>query len=133
MGLDKSVPKKQPFLCRIGLHFPYNYMPKVGGYLGDSIACRRCGYGRGYDGWIIKPEDVQNSIKHQAEIEYGRILGFYPYSVDALMSMQGALRILAKQGKFSDEELEPFKAQVKSMEDMNKRMAELRQENKDET
>lgn len=123
--MDKSEPKKQPFLCRIGLHNSYKYMPKVGGHLGDSVACRRCGYGKGYDSWHIKPEDVQDSTRKQAAIEYGRVLCFYPSSLDPLMSMKAALNNITKSDKFSSVELEPFMLQIKSMEDRRESVKEL--------
>lgn len=105
--MNKDESKQRPFLCRIGLHIPYKYMRKVGGYLGDRMACKRCGYGQSFNGWDINPVDVLNATKKQAEIEYGRILGIYPLTLFPLVSI-----------KFTDIELKPLKTQVKSMEDM---------------
>lgn len=110
---------KQPFLCSIGLHFPtYRYMPKVGGPLRESIACKRCGYGKAYNGWYIKPKDVLDSVKKQADIEFGRVLNCFPSLCDPLTNMELSLEILVDSGKFTDDELKHLKARVRAFEDL---------------
>ena len=105
---EKSV------LCRIGFHNKYHYMPKVGGYLGeDAVACKRCGYGVTFDGgWDISPESVQDGINNQAEIEYGRVIGFYR-GLESLDAMEAAYNFI--KDKFTTKELEPILRQLNDM------------------
>ena len=101
--------RNKPFLCRVGLHRRYHYLPKVGGDLGAiSIACRRCGWGLTFMGkWDIEPQAVQKGIKEQAEIEYGRMLGLFR-GVEPKRSMQLAYEAI--KSKFTTEELKPIVA-----------------------
>lgn len=94
----------KPLLCRLGLHKRYRYLPKVGGDLGDSsIACLRCGYGQRYftGEWDIPPDEIKQSISQQAEIEYGRIIGFYK-GLPPLLALELAYGTALK--KFSADE-----------------------------
>ena len=106
----------KPFLCKLGLHHRYHCLPKVGGDLGEiSIACKRCGYGLRYftGEWDIEPQEVQEGIKQQAEIEYGRVLGFFGGIGDPLHSMQMAYDVI--KDKFTEEELAPIREELEEM------------------
>ena len=69
----------KPFLCKVGLHAPYKYLPRVSGDLGEiAIACKRCGYGKTFDaGWIIHPKTIQEDIAQEAQIEFGGVVGIF--------------------------------------------------------
>ncbi len=117
---SEEATTKAPFLCRIGLHEEYRYMPKVGDFLGESVACHRCGWGRGSLSdslWNITPEEVQKGANQQAEIEFGRALGICQKITDRLPKgmmnpMRMAYDILVNSGKFTEEELTPVTASV---------------------
>ena len=106
----------KPFLCRIGLHKRYRYLPKVSGDLGEtSIACERCGYGLSYfaNTWNIEPKEVQDSIAKQAEIEYGHVLGMLRGISNPLHQMEMAFNII--KDKFSMAELTPIKEDLEGL------------------
>lgn len=112
---------KKSFLCRIGLHKRYKYLPKVSGDLREiSIACKRCGYGLRYFAgtWDISPEEVQDSIKNQPEIEYGCVLGMLRDIKDPLESMEIAFDII--KNKFNTEELSPLRKEFEEMKNRRK-------------
>lgn len=115
---------KQPFLCRLGLHKGYHYLPKVGGDLGViSIACERCGYGHRYGSgtWDIPPQEVQEDIRKQPQIEFGRILGFLSGIGDPITQMEMAYGNI--KTKFNESELEPIKNKIDEMHEW-RRMSE---------
>ena len=117
---------KKPLLCRVGAHVPYKDLPKVGGDLGKiSRACRRCGWGfRTFSGkWDIPPKEVQRGIEHQAEIEFGRVLGFFPAILDPVKQMEAAL--FSIKSKFSDEELVPIIAKVEKVKSLGEKIKSL--------
>lgn len=102
--------KGQPLLCKLGFHNRYHYLPKVGGDLGEiSIACKRCGYGYRYfeETWDIPPEEVQDAIAKQAQIEFGMVLGLCRGIGNPKKQLQLAFDVI--KGEFSEEELEPIK------------------------
>ncbi len=104
---------EKPLLCRLGLHKRYKYLPKVSGDLGEiSIACKRCGYGVHYfEGtWDISPQEVQKSIKQQAEIEYGHVLCILRGISNPLKQMEMAFNII--KDKFTTEELLPLRKEI---------------------
>ena len=104
-----------PLLCKIRLHQKYHYLPKVGGDLREvSIACKRCGYGLRYftGEWNISPSEVKREISEQAQIEYGRVLGFFR-GVEPVPAMRMAFDIIAK--KFTEEELTPIRKLLKEV------------------
>ncbi len=112
--------KRWPLLCRLGFHKEHRYMPKVGDYLGESVACHRCGWGRGSRSdsvWNINPEAVRKGAAQQAEIEFGRALGICQQTTDQLPKgmmnpMRMAYDLLIDSGKFTEEELAPVAASV---------------------
>lgn len=109
--------EKKPLLCRLGLHKQYNYLPKVGGDLGEiSISCKRCGYGYRYftETWDIPPSQVQEEIAQQVEIEFGRVLVIDSY--DPLGAMKMAYAFI--KSNFSEEELKPIQKQIREMEEL---------------
>lgn len=111
----------KPFLCKLGLHKQYKYLPKVGGDLGEiSIACSRCGFGLRYftGKWDIQPKEVQDSVNKQAEIEYGRVLGFFR-GLDPLQAMQSAYDCI--KDKFTEAELLPIKQNLDKMAEYDSR------------
>ena len=112
-------------LCKMRLHDRYKYLPKVSGDLGEiSIACKRCGYGlRYFQGtWDIAPEEVQDSIKKQAEIEYGHVLGMFRGIGKPLRQMEMTLDII--KDMFTTEELLPLQNQLEEMREWQTKLKE---------
>jgi len=109
-----------PLLCRLGHHKKYKYLPKVGGDLGEiCIACKRCGYGYRYFAgtWDIPPEQVQEDIKRQASVEFGRVVGIfegvgYERVASTGQLLQAAFDTIKETGKFTDDELKPVRDHV---------------------